>query len=106
MQNYDMISLDMALKMPFMLKRNPMYEALRKNKFFEIQYSAMFEDSSRVVCMTNMINVIKATGGKNIVVTSHANSYMLHRTPYDAAALLVSLGLNKNQVLAAMKENA
>lgn len=104
-KNYDVISLDMSVKMPFMLKRNPVYEALRKGKFFELQYSPMFDEGTRVICMTNMINVIKATGGKNIVFSSGARSIFTHRTPYDSAALLASLGLNKNQALATMKEN-
>ena len=55
-----------------MLKRNPVYEAIRKGKFFEIQYQAIFKEETRVVCMTNIINLIKATGGKNIIVSSHA----------------------------------
>jgi RNase P/RNase MRP subunit p30 len=96
----------MSGKMPFMLKRNPVYEALRKGKYFELQYDSMFEDNSRVICMTNMINTIKATNAKNIIVTSHANGFKTHRTPYDVAALMTTLGLNKNLALAAMKENA
>jgi hypothetical protein len=56
--------------------------------------------------MTNMINVIKATGGKNILVTSHSGNFKTHRTPYDVAALMSSLGLSKNLALATMKENA
>ena len=66
----------------------------------------MFDDNSRVVAMTNMINIIKATNGKNIIVTSHADNLYHHRTPYDVAALMASLGLNKNQALEAMKGNA
>jgi hypothetical protein len=34
MQNYDIICFDMGAKLPFMLKRNPVYEALRKGKYF------------------------------------------------------------------------
>lgn len=56
--------------------------------------------------MTNMINLIKATGGKQLIFSSNAESTGTHRTPYDAAALLASLGLPKNQALATMKENA
>jgi RNase P/RNase MRP subunit p30 len=55
--------------------------------------------------MTNMINIIKATNNKNIIVTSHADNFKIHRTPYDVAALLSTLGMNKNLALAAMKEN-
>lgn len=63
----------------------------------------MFEDASRVVCMTNMINLIKATGGKNLIMSSNASSIFTHRTPYDAAALLLSLGIPKNLGLMTLK---
>jgi RNase P/RNase MRP subunit p30 len=53
--------------------------------------------------MTNMINIIKATGGKNLIVSSHANQNGTHRTPYDVAALLISLGLDKNKALLSIK---
>jgi RNase P/RNase MRP subunit p30 len=65
----------------------------------------MFDDVSRVICMTNIINIIKATGGKNIIFSSHADNFKYHRSPYDVAALAASIGLNKHQTLAAMKEN-
>lgn len=89
-----------------MLKRNPVYEALRRGKYFELQYASVLEDATRVTCLTNMINIIKATNARNLIVTSHANDTRLHRTPYDVAALLASLGLSKNLALTAMKENA
>ena len=56
--------------------------------------------------MTNTINIIKATKGKNIIISSHSSSLYRHRTPYDIASLLISLGMNKNQILECMKENA
>jgi RNase P/RNase MRP subunit p30 len=65
----------------------------------------MFDESTRVICMTNMINLIKATGGKNLILSSSAKSIYTQRTPYDSAALLASIGLNKNQALATMKQN-
>ena len=82
--------------MPFMLKRNPIYDAIRKGKYFEIQYDAIFDENTRVICMTNMINIIKATKGKNLIVSSHASKVYRHRTPYDIVSLLISLGMNKN----------
>jgi len=89
-----------------MLKRNPVYEALRKGKYFEIQYDPLFDDSTRVVCMTNIINIIKATQGKNIIVSSHSSSLKTHRTPYDVVALMSSLGMDKNRIFETMKGNA
>ena len=63
----------------------------------------MFDDATRVICMTNIINLVKATGGKNIIISSHADNFKLHRSPYDVAALMSTLGLNKNICLATMK---
>lgn len=53
--------------------------------------------------MTNIANIIKATNGKNLVVSSNVFDYAYHRTPYDVASLLISLGLDKNMALASMK---
>jgi RNase P/RNase MRP subunit p30 len=100
-----LITFDLTCKLPFMLKRNPVYEAIRKGKYFEIWYEPMFDEPRRVVAMTNMVNIIKATGGKNLIVSSRATDGNTHRTPYDAAALLISLGLEKNKALGTMTEN-
>ena len=105
-QVYDVITFDVGVKLPFMLKRNPVYEAIRKGKYFEICYQPMFDDDKRVVCMTNIVNIIKATNGKNLIISSHCSDHSTHRTPFDIAALMISLGMNKNAVLACMKDNA
>ena len=55
--------------------------------------------------MTNIVNIIKATNGKNLVVSSSSWNYAHHRTPYDVCSMLISLGLKKNVALASMKEN-
>ena len=56
--------------------------------------------------MTNIANIIKATNGKNLIISSHCYDHSTHRTPFDVCALMVSLGMDKNSVLACMKENA
>lgn len=65
----------------------------------------MFDENKRVIAMTNIINIIKATNGKNLITSSHVSDASMHRTPYDIAALLMSLGIDKNKALATMKEN-
>lgn len=55
--------------------------------------------------MTNIVNLIKATNGKNLVISSSASDFAYHRTPYDVASMMICLGLNKNLALACMKEN-
>lgn len=103
MQSYDIITFDLANKIPFMLKRNPVYEAIRKGKFFEIIYEPLFDETKRTVAMTNIINIVKATGGKNLIVSSQASSNSTHRTPCDVASMLISLGLDKGKALSTMK---
>ena len=49
--------------------------------------------------MTNMVNIIKATGGKNLVISSHVGDHTIYRTPFDVAALMISLGLDKSKAL-------
>ena len=71
-----------------------------------MQYAPIFEDANRVVCMTNFINIIKATNSKNLIITSHSDHWRTHRSPYDVAALLSSLGMGKELALTAMKDNA
>ena len=64
----------------------------------------MFDDEKRIYAMTNMVNIIKATGGKNLIISSHAGQSGQSRTPFDVAALMISLGLDKNKALSCMKD--
>jgi ribonuclease P/MRP protein subunit RPP1 len=83
-----------------MLKRNPVYEAIRKGKFFEISYGALYDANKKRVCLTNCINIIKATKGKNLILTSNVNSHIYHRAPSDICSLLVTLGLSRDKAYA------
>ena len=63
----------------------------------------MFDENKRIFCMTNIVNLIKATNGKNIIVSSHCNEYSQHRSPYDVVSLLITLGMTKEQAFCAIK---
>jgi hypothetical protein len=63
----------------------------------------MFDEVTRLICMTNIVNIIKATGGKNLILSSHVDNFANHRSPFDISSLLISLGLNKTQALSTMK---
>jgi RNase P/RNase MRP subunit p30 len=66
----------------------------------------MFDEATRLICMTNIVNIIKATGGKNLILSSHVDNFVNHRSPFDISSLLISLGLNKTQALSTMKQNS
>jgi RNase P/RNase MRP subunit p30 len=53
--------------------------------------------------MTNIINIFRATKGKNLIISSHVDNIINHRSPYDIASLMISLGMDKNKVLECMK---
>lgn len=55
--------------------------------------------------MTNIINIIKATNGKNIVVSSRADGPAMHRSVYDVGAVMLCLGMGRAGVLEAMRGN-
>lgn len=94
-QYYDILSFDLAEKLPFTLKRNQVYEAIRKGKYFELTYGGVFDASKKRICLTNCINLIRATKGKNLIVSSGVASHIYHRSPVDVCSLLVTLGLKR-----------
>ena len=51
------------------------------------------------MCLTNCINLIKATKGKNLIVSSDVSAAIFHRTPTDICSVLVSLGLPRDKAL-------
>lgn len=95
----------MGEKIPFMLKRSPVFEAIRKGKFFEITVGALYDANKKRVCMTNCLNIIKATKGKNLIVSSDVSTTLYHRSGYDICSLLISLGLNKDQAYQCLTDN-
>lgn len=92
---YDIISFDMSEKLPYMLKRNPVYEAIRKGKYFELSYGSLFDSGKRRLCLTNCLNLIKATKGKNLIVSSEVSNAIYRRTGDDLCSLLITLGLSR-----------
>ena len=105
MQYYDIITFDLGEKIPFMLRRNSVNEAIRKGKFFEICLSPLYDTNRKRVCLTNCINIIKATKGKNLVVSSDVSNTLYHRSGYDICSLLVTLGLKKDEAYRCVTEN-
>ena len=86
-----------------MLKRNPVYEAIRKGKYFEITYNNLYDNNKKRVCLTNAINIIKATKGKNLIVSRECLNYIYHRSGYDLVSLLITLGLKKDEAIKCLR---
>eukprot|EP00123_Amoebidium_parasiticum_P011525 comp20763_c0_seq1/m.27231 comp20763_c0_seq1/g.27231 ORF comp20763_c0_seq1/g.27231 comp20763_c0_seq1/m.27231 type:complete len:280 (-) comp20763_c0_seq1:272-1111(-) len=92
----DVISFDMAKRLPYFLKRPPVGQALERGIFFEICYSAALQDSTaRRYLISNAQHIIRATQGRNIIISSQAAKALDLRGPYDIINLAVLFGLQQ-----------
>jgi ribonuclease P/MRP protein subunit RPP1 len=67
----DIITFDFSRKLPFYLKLPPVGVAIERGIFFEICYSPSLRDmSSRRFLVSNALQLVRATKGKNIIISS------------------------------------
>ena len=82
-------------KLPFFIKQQPVADAIARGIMFEICYSgALKEEYTRAWLLKNAIQLVKATKGHNILISSGANEEIYHRTPVEVAQMYsLHLGL-------------
>lgn len=74
----------------FAFKLNPkiLRNAIEKGIFFEINYSESIVNSNkRSTIFSNAMTLIKATKGKNLILSSGSSKSLFHRSPQDVVAL-------------------
>ena len=82
--NVDIISINFDEKMNFFLKKSLILSAIDKNIFFEIIYNGFITDNSkRVIFISNVLMLLEITKGKNLIISSGADNFIDHRSPYD-----------------------
>lgn len=102
----DLISLDFTSRLPFYIKSSSVSLAISKGIYFEISYAAAITDTSaRKSLAINSKNLIRATKGKNIIISSNAQNAMQLRGPYDLMNLYSLFGLNPDKAKAALSRN-
>ncbi|KAM3129487.1 hypothetical protein pb186bvf_018391 [Paramecium bursaria] len=103
---YDIITFDCFDKLPFIPKLNLIKVLIDRNIFFELNYSDALNDANR---RRNFISsasiIVNATKGRNIIFSSDAENWLLHRSPYDLVSLGITLGLKKDQAKQSVKDN-
>eukprot|EP01135_Chromosphaera_perkinsii_P008011 Nk52_evm83s1073 gene=Nk52_evmTU83s1073 len=91
----DIISFDFSRRIPFYFKMPPVGLAIERGLYFEITYSASIRDSSaRRNLFHNAASLLRATKGKNVIISSAAERALDLRTPFDIANLATLFGLN------------
>ncbi|XP_072014312.1 ribonuclease P protein subunit p30-like [Amphiura filiformis] len=102
----DIISVNMAEKVPFYFKTHPVKCALERGVYFEIPYAPAIRDSTiRRHVISNALNLVRACRGRNIIISSFANKPLELRGPHDVVNLGLLFGMNENQAKDAVQRN-
>lgn len=101
--NVDIISLNFEEKINFPIKKHQILSAIDKNTFFEIVYGGFIKDTTkRSLFISNVLLLIEVTKGKNIIISSGAESYFEHRSPYDIVTIFETIFEMKPDVVKKM----
>ena len=103
----DIISLDFAARLPFYLKFNMIGSAVSRHVALEISYTAAVEDSTnRRYLFSNASNLVRASRGRGLLISSGAKAWSSVRGPQDVANLATFWGLPTNRAVEALGESA
>ncbi|KAJ3264877.1 Ribonuclease P protein subunit p30 [Chytriomyces hyalinus] len=90
----DIISLELAEKMPFHIKKGPVSLAIQRGIVFEVCYGQCIRDANaRKSIISNLQSLLRATNGKNIIFTSDAMKGLDIRSPHDVINLAQVFGM-------------
>ena len=100
----DIISLDFTHRLPFPLNKKVIDEAVKRNLYFEITYSAVLGESAtpRRETFSNTRLLLQYLRGRNVILSSGADSSKKLRGGMDVCNIGEVLGLNREQALSAV----
>jgi len=82
--NVDIVCLPLEEKINFNLKKNLIRAAIDRGIFFEICYCDFIKDlQKRSVFISNVLSIFSVTKGQNLIISSGADNFLYHRSPYD-----------------------
>uniref|UniRef100_M4BFI3 Uncharacterized protein n=1 Tax=Hyaloperonospora arabidopsidis (strain Emoy2) TaxID=559515 RepID=M4BFI3_HYAAE len=94
----DLITFDVTNRIPFQMKRPLIAAAIKRGIYFEITYVPCLGDSAgRRYFFSNASNLVRLTGGRNLVFSSGATRDILLRSPYDVINIGLLSGLKYDQ---------
>ncbi|KAJ3301866.1 Ribonuclease P protein subunit p30 [Kappamyces sp. JEL0829] len=108
----DIITLDMSARISFPLRLPSVNMAISRGIVFELTYACALRDAlTRRTFITNAYALIKATKGKNVILSSGARDALELRRPFDVINMttlftmpvpLARLALTKHSLMAVM----
>lgn len=102
MSEISLISLDLTQFFPFHFKPKPCMAAVNRGVFFEVCYGqlvAAADQRARGVWIANAIELLRATRGRGIVLSSEGKAVGSLRAPADVVNLLAVWGLGPEKGL-------
>jgi len=102
----DIISFDLSERMPVQLKRPQVNQAVSRGIMFELTYSSGFKDRvSKRMMIANALQIVEATKGKNLIISSGALDAFSQRSPNDVINLGIMFGMTQDQAKRALVDN-
>lgn len=90
--NVDIICLNLEEKFNYAIKKHLILSAIEKNTFFEICYSGFIKDpTKRSIFISNVLLLFEVTKGNNVIISSGADNYFDHRSPYDLITIFETI---------------
>jgi ribonuclease P/MRP protein subunit RPP1 len=95
----DIISLDLTVRLPFHFKYKQLSEAIRAGKRFEISYAqgVLGDSGQRRNLISNATQLIRASRGRGLIISSEAQAAVACRGPWDAVNLAAVWGLGQER---------
>jgi ribonuclease P/MRP protein subunit RPP1 len=103
----DIITFDMSARLAFYIKHSTVFTALQRGIHFELSYSGCIRDTTaRRNIISNALQLIRATRGKNIILSAGLVDSMAElRSPYDLVHLGCIFGLRSTAARECLREN-
>ncbi|GLD92809.1 hypothetical protein PINS_up001388 [Pythium insidiosum] len=99
----DVLTFDVANRIPFQLKKPWIDAAIKRGIYLEITYSACLGDSAgRRYFFSNASNLVRITNGRHVVLSSGSTRDLFLRSPYDVINVGILMGLTYGQALDAV----
>ncbi|KAL8774862.1 MAG: hypothetical protein Q9209_000801 [Squamulea sp. 1 TL-2023] len=104
----DLISLDCTIRYPFYFRQKTLLAAVERGIRFEICYAqgVLGTGEARRNLISNATQLVRATRGRGIVISSEAQRALACRGPWDVVNLGVGWGLIKERAVEALQREA
>ena len=102
----EIISLDLTQRLPFWFKYKMLSEAIKSGKRLELSYAqgVMGDSGMRRNLISNATQLIRASRGRGLIISSEAKAAVACRGPWDAINLAAVWGLGQERGYEAMSK--